>query len=80
MSGLAQICVRTSRIRWWSGCSGPLDKEIDYGEGSKSNAGFPPQPTWFEDNRHFSNIEAGLRQVGDAAVRKDYGRQLVPFL
>jgi len=47
---------------------GRWTKEIDYGEGSKSNAGFPSQPAWFEDNRHFSNIEAGLRQVGfDAA-------------
>lgn len=47
---------------------GRWTKEIDYGEGSKSNAGFPPQPAWFEDNRHFSNIETGLRQVGfDAA-------------
>ena len=43
---------------------GRWTKKIDYGEGSKSNAGFPNMPTWFEDNRHFDNIEAGLRQHG----------------
>jgi len=40
---------------------GRWTKEIDYGEGSKSDAGFPPMPSWFKDNRDFSNIEAGLR-------------------
>lgn len=43
---------------------GRWTKKIDYGEGSASNAGFPPMPAWFEDNRHFGNIEAGLRDVG----------------
>lgn len=49
--------VEWMRVGRWS-------KKIDYGEGSASDAGFPPMPTWFEDNRHFGNIEAGLRQVG----------------
>ena len=49
--------VEWMRVGRWS-------KEIDYGEGSKSLPGFPPQPTWFEDNRHFGNIESGLRQAG----------------
>ncbi len=40
---------------------GRWTKKIDYGEGSKSNAGFPDMPTWFEDNRHFDNVEAGLQ-------------------
>jgi len=43
---------------------GRWTKEIDYGEGSKNDAGFPPMPSWFQDNRDFSNIEAGLRAVG----------------
>ena len=43
---------------------GRWTKEIDYGEGSASNAGFPPMPTWFEDNRHFGIIESGLRAHG----------------
>jgi len=43
---------------------GRWTKEIDYGEGSASNAGFPPMPSWFNDNRDFGNIEQGLRDVG----------------
>jgi len=43
---------------------GRWTKKIDYGEGSASDAGFPPMPEWFQDNRHFDNIEDGLRQVG----------------
>lgn len=43
---------------------GRWTKDIDYGEGSASAAGFPPMPGWFRDNRDFGNIEARLRQVG----------------
>ncbi len=43
---------------------GRWTKEIDYGEGSAGNAGFPPMPPWFRDNRDFGNIEAGLRATG----------------
>ena len=43
---------------------GRWTKEMDYGEGSKTDAGFPPMPSWFRDNCDFSNIEAGLRAVG----------------
>ncbi|MCT4556299.1 MAG: dipeptidase [Pelagimonas sp.] len=43
---------------------GRWTKEIDYGEGSKSAPGFPPMPGWFQDNRHFGNIEQGLKDVG----------------
>jgi membrane dipeptidase len=43
---------------------GRWTKKIDYGEGSASNAGFPPMPGWFKDNRDFGNIEQGLRDVG----------------
>lgn len=43
---------------------GRWTKKIDYGEGSAGDAGFPPMPSWFNDNRDFANIEAGLRAVG----------------
>jgi microsomal dipeptidase-like Zn-dependent dipeptidase len=43
---------------------GRWTKEIDYGEGSAADAGFPPMPAWFNDNRDFGNIEKGLRATG----------------
>ncbi len=43
---------------------GRWTKEIDYGEGSATAPGFPPQPEWFRDNRDFGNIEDGLRRAG----------------
>ncbi|MEX0370017.1 MAG: membrane dipeptidase [Tateyamaria sp.] len=49
--------VEWMRVGRWS-------KEIDYGEGSAANPGFPPQPSWFRDNRDFGNIEDGLRATG----------------
>lgn len=49
--------VEWMRVGRWS-------KVIDYGEGSASNAGFPPMPTWFNDNRDFGNISEGLGAVG----------------
>lgn len=49
--------VEWMRVGRWS-------KEIDYGEGSVSAPGFPPQPAWFRDNRDFGKIEDGLRAVG----------------
>ena len=49
--------VEWMRVGRWS-------KEIDYGEGSANNPGFPPMPDWFRDNRDFGNLESGLRDVG----------------
>ena len=43
---------------------GRWTKDMDYGEGSATNAGFPEMPAWFKDNRDFGNIEKGLAQVG----------------
>jgi microsomal dipeptidase-like Zn-dependent dipeptidase len=43
---------------------GRWTKEIDYGEGSASDAGFPPMPEWFKDNCDFDNIQQGLKDVG----------------
>lgn len=47
--------------------NGRWAKTMDYGEGSASAPGFPPQPTWFQDNRDFGNISAGLSQFGFTA-------------
>ena len=54
--------VEWMRVGRWS-------KEIDYGEGSANDAGFPPMPDWFGDNRHFGNIADGLMEHGFS--RKD---------
>ena len=43
---------------------GRWTKGIDFGEGSVSNAGFPPMPSWYKDNRDFSNIANGLNIIG----------------
>jgi microsomal dipeptidase-like Zn-dependent dipeptidase len=43
---------------------GRWTKRIDYGEGSALDAGFPPMPHWFKDNRDFGNLEKGLSDVG----------------
>ena len=43
---------------------GRWSKQMDFGEGSADNPGFPPMPEWFHDNRDFDSIEAGLREVG----------------
>jgi len=60
---------------------GRWTKEIDYGEGSKSDAGFPPMPTWFNDSRDFGNIEGGLRAAGlnDAEVAGIMGENWLKF-
>lgn len=55
--GQPDSVVEWMRVGRWT-------KGIDFGEGSASAAGFPPQPHWFESNRDFGTIEAGLRSVG----------------
>ncbi len=66
--------VEWMRVGRWS-------KEVDYGEGSRDNAGFPPQPDWFKDNRDFGNIEQGLRKTGlsEADVGKIMGGNWLRF-
>ncbi|MCR9138660.1 MAG: dipeptidase [Alphaproteobacteria bacterium] len=44
--------------------TGRWTREIDYGEGTRDNPGFPTMPAWFNDNRDFGNIESGLKSVG----------------
>jgi len=43
---------------------GRWTKAMDYGEGSASNPGFPPMPSWFQDNRDWNNILEGLAKTG----------------
>ena len=66
--------VEWMRVGRWS-------KEIDYGEGSKSDAGFPPQPPWFRDNRDFGNIAKGLKATGmsEAEIAKLMGGNWLRF-
>lgn len=56
--------VEWMRVGRWS-------KEIDYGEGSADNAGFPPMPHWFRDNRHFNHIRKGLLDAGLTKAKVD---------
>ncbi len=56
--------VEWMRVGRWS-------KVIDYGEGSKDNAGFPPMPDWFQGNRDFGNIRNGLADVGFSGSEVD---------
>ena len=44
--------------------NGTWSKSKNYGEGSKNKAGFPKQPSWFEDARGFKNLENGLKKIG----------------
>ena len=44
--------------------AGRWSKQVDYGEGSVSNPGFPSLPCWFQGNKDFSNIAKGLRYTG----------------
>lgn len=50
---------------------GRWTKDVDFGEGSADNAGFPPMPAWFNDNRDFGNIRNGLIGIGMDATEID---------
>ena len=60
----SDLCIRhpDSIVEWMR--NGTWTKTKDFGEGSSDNAGFPSQPSWFEDARGFDNLEIGLRNVG----------------
>ena len=47
--------------------SGRWSKQVDYGEGSASNADWPKPLSWFNDSRDFPNITQGLLQRGFSA-------------
>ena len=50
---------------------GRWTKKIDYGEGSATNPGFPPNPVWHRTNTDFANIREGLLTAGMAAAEVD---------
>jgi len=60
----SDLCIHhpDSIVEWMR--NGTWTKTKDFGEGSANNAGFPPQPSWFEDARGFDNLEKGLIEVG----------------
>ena len=51
-----------SVVEWMR--TGRWSKEIDFGEGSASAPGFPPMPSFYQDNRDFVNFAPGLAAVG----------------
>ena len=68
-----------SVVEWMR--NGRWTRTVDYGEGSQGNAGFPPQPEWFRDNRDFSTLATGLRKVGFSVSEVDriMGRNWLGF-
>lgn len=51
-----------SVVEWMR--TGRWTKTVDYGEGSAAAPGFPAMPPWFQDNRDFGAIAAGLAAAG----------------
>jgi membrane dipeptidase len=51
-----------SVVEWMR--TGRWTKQIDFGEGSRERPGFPPQPSWFQDNRGHATIASGLAKAG----------------
>ncbi|QNI02952.1 membrane dipeptidase [Halomonas sp. SH5A2] len=52
----------TSVLEWMR--NGRWSKEMDYGEGSANNAGWPSPLSWLRDSRDFPNLIEGLRDKG----------------
>nr|WP_298411279.1 dipeptidase [uncultured Halomonas sp.] len=70
----------TSVLEWMR--NGRWSKEMDYGEGSQANAGWPRPLSWFQDNRDFPNLIEGLRQRGfdKGEIERIMGRNWVELL
>ena len=62
--------------------NGRWSKEMDYGEGSKSNADWPRPLSWFKDSRDFPNITQGLLNHGfnEQDIVKVMGQNWLTFL
>ena len=62
--------------------NGRWSKEMDYGEGSSSNADWPQPLSWFRDSRDFPNLTSGLQRRGfsDADVARIMGQNWLNFL
>lgn len=61
--------------------TGRWSKEVDYGEGSKTDAGWPEPVSWFGSNRDFGNIASALLDIGlsDIDVNKIMGENWLNF-
>tara|TARA_A100001037_G_scaffold21477_1_gene17946 strand:- start:569 stop:1543 length:975 start_codon:yes stop_codon:yes gene_type:complete len=72
--GQSDSVVEWMRVGRWT-------KQIDYGEGSASDAGFPPMPSWFGGNRDFGNLVKGLQDYGflEEDVEKIMGGNWLAF-
>ena len=68
-----------SVVRWMR--NGKWTKTEDFGEGSASELGFPPQPDWFSDNTGFQNILGGLKKIGFSKeeIKKISGENWMSF-
>ncbi len=68
-----------SVVNWMR--NGRWSKEMDFGEGSATAAGFPDMPEWFQNSGHFGNIENGLYATGldDAQVAGIMGGNWLRF-
>ncbi len=68
-----------SVVEWMR--NGTWTKARDYGEGSAKQAGFPPQPAWFQGNRDLGALAQGFRDAGfgEADVRKIMGENWLDF-
>ena len=51
-----------SVVEWMR--NGRWTRTRDYGEGSADRPGFPDMPSWFRDNRDWSNVRDGLLAAG----------------
>ena len=60
----SDLCLKQpdNVVEWMR--NGTWTKTKNFGEGSKTKAGFPQQPDWFIDARGFKNLEIGLKKVG----------------
>ena len=60
----SDLCLKQpdNVVEWMR--NGTWTKTKNFGEGSKTKAGFPQQPDWFIDARGFNNLEIGLKKVG----------------
>lgn len=62
--------------------NGRWSKEMDYGEGSANNAGWPKPLAWLRDSRDFPNLIDGLRAkgFGEDEIASIMGRNWVELL
>ncbi|CAH1041808.1 dipeptidase [Halomonas sp. TD01] len=70
----------TTVLEWMR--NGRWSKEMDYGEGSANNAGWPQPLAWLRDSRDFPNLIIGLRTkgFGDEEIARIMGRNWVELL